>query len=209
LKKLVIVMGPRRSGTSYAASVLYHLGFYLGEELLKADEMNPRGYFEDVELHNLLMPLDKKFYEKKSCYEEDRRIEIRGYFSDYLLGCSERAGENLVAVKEPSLAVHLRLSDMDGIKEAWGTEPKFLLTRRNSYNAAMSHMVHRNFGHAVLEGEARRYQESIKWAEEFPHMYLDFGVEHAGKIARFVGRDITEAAIDAFDQRLVDTWKDR
>ncbi|MFG0319094.1 MAG: sulfotransferase, partial [Planctomycetota bacterium JB042] len=54
----VIVSGMHRSGTSLAASWLAALGVDLGDDLVPADERNPKGYFEErsfVELHGNLL----------------------------------------------------------------------------------------------------------------------------------------------------------
>ncbi len=42
-----------RSGTSFVTSTLARLGFHLGDDLLPADQGNPRGYFEDREFLDL------------------------------------------------------------------------------------------------------------------------------------------------------------
>jgi glycosyltransferase involved in cell wall biosynthesis len=49
----VVITGMHRSGTSLAASFLGALGVHLGERLLAADRLNPRGYFEDADFVEL------------------------------------------------------------------------------------------------------------------------------------------------------------
>ena len=46
----IIVTGYARSGTSYVASVLNHLGVNMGSKWRPADEANEAGYFENQEL---------------------------------------------------------------------------------------------------------------------------------------------------------------
>lgn len=48
-KKVVIVLGMHRSGTSMVTGLLNQLGVYMGDDLLPADENNPLGYYEDAE----------------------------------------------------------------------------------------------------------------------------------------------------------------
>lgn len=48
MKKVVIVLGFHKSGTSATAGLLKILGVHMGKELRKGDERNPKGYFEDV-----------------------------------------------------------------------------------------------------------------------------------------------------------------
>jgi hypothetical protein len=45
----IIITGMHRSGTSLLASMFYHAGLHLGDQLLSPTRANPRGYFEDVE----------------------------------------------------------------------------------------------------------------------------------------------------------------
>jgi glycosyltransferase involved in cell wall biosynthesis len=49
----VVITGMHRSGTSLAASFLGALGVHLGDRLLAADRLNPRGYFEDADFVEL------------------------------------------------------------------------------------------------------------------------------------------------------------
>jgi O-antigen biosynthesis protein len=52
-KKLKIITGMHRSGTSALAKVFVDLGFDAGNNLIPADEDNPTGYWEDREIFNL------------------------------------------------------------------------------------------------------------------------------------------------------------
>lgn len=54
----VIVLGLPRGGTSAVAGVLHHLGVHMGDELMPAFHVNPKGFFEDmdfVDRHNRLL----------------------------------------------------------------------------------------------------------------------------------------------------------
>ena len=51
--KTVVVLGVGRSGTSVTAGILNIMGVALGESK-SADETNPRGYFEDLEISGLI-----------------------------------------------------------------------------------------------------------------------------------------------------------
>lgn len=53
-RRLVLVVGPYRSGTSLLASILGHLGFHVPKPEVRADDSNPRGFGEPrwvVEFH--------------------------------------------------------------------------------------------------------------------------------------------------------------
>jgi len=49
--KNVIILGSGRSGTSMVAGTLAKAGYYMGEELLPANNANPKGFFEDKEVN--------------------------------------------------------------------------------------------------------------------------------------------------------------
>ncbi len=47
--KLFLILTLHRSGSSATAGVLYHLGVHMGQHLLKENEWNPKGHFENEE----------------------------------------------------------------------------------------------------------------------------------------------------------------
>jgi hypothetical protein len=47
-RRLVLVTGAGRSGTSTIAGALHHLGFYVPQPVLKKNASNPRGFFEST-----------------------------------------------------------------------------------------------------------------------------------------------------------------
>jgi len=53
----VMVMGPYRTGTSCVAGILHHLGVHWGSQVGPGDELNPKGYFEDLKFANLVRTL--------------------------------------------------------------------------------------------------------------------------------------------------------
>ncbi len=48
---VLVITGMHRSGTSLVASLLERGGLHLGENLLPADQGNPRGYYEDLDFY--------------------------------------------------------------------------------------------------------------------------------------------------------------
>ncbi|ASC71569.1 hypothetical protein XM38_025210 [Halomicronema hongdechloris C2206] len=59
--KNVIILGSGRSGTSMVTGTLVKAGYFMGDDLWKAREANPKGFFEDREINSineeLLAPL--------------------------------------------------------------------------------------------------------------------------------------------------------
>lgn len=52
VKKMAIVLGCHRSGTSLISAALWHMGAFLGEKLLVANEENPKGFYENEAIVN-------------------------------------------------------------------------------------------------------------------------------------------------------------
>lgn len=50
MKDPYVVIGIGRSGTSTVAGILYYLGVKMGKTFLHANERNPMGYYEDVDV---------------------------------------------------------------------------------------------------------------------------------------------------------------
>lgn len=49
--KNVIILGSGRSGTSMVAGTLAKADYYMGDQLLPANNANPKGFFEDIEVN--------------------------------------------------------------------------------------------------------------------------------------------------------------
>ncbi len=56
-KKIIVVLGMHRSGTSTVMSALESLGVQIGNNFLPPAEDNPKGFFEDQEIHKFNMEL--------------------------------------------------------------------------------------------------------------------------------------------------------
>lgn len=50
---VVVVLGMHRARTSLVANVLHHLGVHMGDRLLRANEWNPYGHWEDLDFFDL------------------------------------------------------------------------------------------------------------------------------------------------------------
>lgn len=53
VRRVIVVLGMHRSGTSAVAGCLQRLGVYFGPRLMPATPDNPRGYYEHIDLVNL------------------------------------------------------------------------------------------------------------------------------------------------------------
>jgi len=52
-KKCVLILGMHRCGTSLLAGCISHFGYWIGDRIMKADEDNPKGYFENRDITNI------------------------------------------------------------------------------------------------------------------------------------------------------------
>ena len=106
-RRLVLVAGSTRSGTSLAAGTLHHLGLHVPQPVLKANTSNPAGFFESswpVDFHKRLM-------DRSVVGSVDARPEVfelmmsairpqdRAELVDWLRG--EFEGADQVVVKDP------------------------------------------------------------------------------------------------------------
>lgn len=108
-RKLVVVLGPHRSGTSLCAAAVAALGAYLGEHLDYHNEENPKGFFEHPELvafnDRLLAYLggawDSPLFDGKSALQSHNLEEWHAEAVSLLE--SVLKSEPLVAIKDPRL----------------------------------------------------------------------------------------------------------
>ena len=52
MSQILVVTGMHRSGTSLVSNLLQAGGVHVGDNLLPADNSNPRGYFEDIDFYD-------------------------------------------------------------------------------------------------------------------------------------------------------------
>lgn len=98
---MVAVVGPGRSGTSCLAGILHKLGIPMGGELLRPNQKNPAGYFEDTKLRKFC----NRAFAKKSMEERKTPEEREGWFRRW---ARNRAGEGpIIGCKHPHLCMML------------------------------------------------------------------------------------------------------
>ena len=90
------IVGPHRSGTSAVAGVLYHLGLFLGDDLLGPGKGNVKGHFEDREFLAL--------HDKIIGDWENPRVDFEPYREAYTALIRKREAEHQVwGLKDPRL----------------------------------------------------------------------------------------------------------
>lgn len=108
-----IILGMHRSGTSLAASIFHAIGISMGSRLLKADELNPYGYFEDLdflELNKSIL-LDAKgtwFNPPNAIDLQTSGKKFRGEIQTILTDKRRKAGRNHWGWKDPRTCLTIR-----------------------------------------------------------------------------------------------------
>ncbi|WP_417887300.1 sulfotransferase domain-containing protein [Zunongwangia sp.] len=75
-KKVVIILGMHRSGTSVTANWLNVCGLNLGDELYGASKFNKNGYYEDIDFLELHMKLLQECNIHSSGHEDLKKIKL-------------------------------------------------------------------------------------------------------------------------------------
>jgi len=101
----ILVLGMHRSGTSALAGVLSRLEVYLGSDLMKADEDNSKGYYENKNFYQINQSLleqinsswDDVFYDEEKLDKIVDTIQLKEMIQ------KEFTYSNLFAIKDPRL----------------------------------------------------------------------------------------------------------
>jgi hypothetical protein len=112
MKRLVLVVGVGRSGTSLLAGMLGQLGFHIPQPEVVADETNPKGFGEPrwvVDFHTRLMRKLRVivFDARPVAFEKTASVDGDEELSTWLAGELARADD--VVVKDPRLGWFLGL----------------------------------------------------------------------------------------------------
>ena len=108
-KTLIVVMGMHRSGTSAITRGLQAVGANLGDRLLGPKEDNPKGFWEDIDLHNLHVELFDALgmeWNRLSPVTDDEvaMLKQRGFIGKAECILREKlSGEGVFAVKYPRI----------------------------------------------------------------------------------------------------------
>jgi len=145
IKKIVFITGMHRSGTSALAGIFADFGFYAGNNLMPADEDNPTGYWEDLDIfrinNKLLSHLFLSWHELEDIQE--RRInlyqqQLLNLFSEKastLIENKLKSSENVV-IKDPRFCILFPF--WNGILEQISADVSFFHIIRNPLSVASS-----------------------------------------------------------------------
>lgn len=145
MKKVIIVLGMHRSGTSLAAQICRCMGGYLGEEneLMAANEANLDGYFENIEIvdidDSILELCGKKWYsvgEPEMNFHSRQIIKAMEKLEAVLKKLLQKAGT--VVIKDPRIPMLLPL--WGRVLEGLGVRTDYVWVIRNPLEVAESLM---------------------------------------------------------------------
>lgn len=126
-KRIIIVLGVHRSGTSCTAGVLDRLGVPMGVSGLRPNSGNPRGFYEDRGLRYILKRCGRReFLHQPLRNPLQNRIELLKQWAE------DREGE-IVGGKLPFLC---RM--VPEMHAAWGSSWIAVIPERNTKNSAKS-----------------------------------------------------------------------
>lgn len=191
----VAVIGIHRSGTSAVAGVLYHLGVFMGDDLLPPSIHNPKGYFEDrrfVELHTKVM---------EGGWKNPTHIDW-GYAAEYPVLLAEFQKHGLWGIKDPRLCYLLPYL------RAYVDPLKVVAVFRDPYVAANS--LFKRGGHTMKEAReiSLRYLKAMmrNVPDDALWVYYNDLIDAPGvgvaEIAEYIGVEPTQEAIDFIDRHL-------
>ncbi|MCP3739196.1 sulfotransferase family protein [Rossellomorea sp. BNER] len=129
--KVICILGSGRTGTSLMAKTINIMGVNLGDNLIEADQTNPKGFWEDAEIvkiHRQLLSRIGRFNYYASKWENDpvvieRKNELINYIDDQF------NNSNIWGWKDPKTSQLLDL--WKGILKKRNTEVYYIIMIRN------------------------------------------------------------------------------
>ena len=131
MKKIVIVLGMHRSGTSVFTGILNKMGLPLGENLMKPTKDNPKGYFENMDFYHfnemILRECNSSWYNVSNLTEEKiLKEEYKNILKSIL---KKYSNHTIFGVKDPRICVLLPLYEK--VCEELGIEIGYVLITRD------------------------------------------------------------------------------
>ena len=179
-RRVVVVLGMHRSGTSLVAGCLQQIGVNFGPRLMPPNADNPRGYFEHndvVNLHDrLLLALNRSWDETAPFPPEWWHDERLRSYRVELLGILRRdfPVAPLWGLKDPRLC--LLLPWWETIWPETNSRPLFILVHRKPAEVAASLARREGMSNAKSYRLWLRHAlEAERWTRSHDRVLVDFG----------------------------------
>ena len=140
--RMIVVLGMHRSGTSALSGLLCQAGFDAPSDLMSADAVNPRGYWESSGLFalndNFLGELGSRWDTLDTLPQGWQHGETAARWRSNLLNhlCHAYAGASAPVIKDPRLCI--LLSGLSPWLESGALRVEMLLTLRDPFEVARS-----------------------------------------------------------------------
>ena len=214
LKKIIVVAGPHRSGTSAITKSLEVLGVSLGSALMPADASNEKGYWEDLDFYALnqemLVSTGRDWHYLKPLDDREIALLHKSYFERASRLLKEKSeSTDLLGVKDPRFS--LLLAFWNKVFEGYGIEASYVIAIRHPLSVAAS-----------LEVSHRLPREKSCWlwishilgclanTEKCRRIIVDFDellrnpTIQIGRLADALHLDIREDRLRAFQESFLD-----
>lgn len=197
----VLVLGTPRSGTSAVAGVLSKLGIDMGRDFMPATEMNPKGFFQCLDLEELFDGQDR--YMPRADLNADPEFAVR---LAKVISAKCAAGRDW-GLKSGRLAFVLPT-----VLAACVHPVKLIVTKRDRSRSKASLSRYVSDGDwepakTIIDGVSAAIEQAVP-ASGLTPLVVDFDrlIDHAEMtvrdIAEFVGRPCTDAAVSHVDASL-------
>jgi hypothetical protein len=132
-KKIIVVVGPGRSGTSLIMQLLSSFNISSTTYPIDSNDNNPKGFWEDKEI----VKLEREFLEKKKPahlpiptgdFEDEEALYLKNQIKEILLDSLEKS-EGLFAIKDPKITLLFPI--WKKIFYECGLEPIYIFACRN------------------------------------------------------------------------------
>lgn len=209
-----VILGTPRSGTSLVAGLLHLSGIPMGERLPDeggqprwdfpdANEWNPRGFFQDAGVENLLDGwFGEKFLAETLAPDQIRTAEMRRVLSVRSAAASGGAW-GVKASRTASVLGDFLAACPDEVRVVETSRPigRSIASwaKRSSHPQEKASLIVRNTDAAVKAALASHHH--------LPRMVVDFdalieGVSEVDRLSVFIGRDLTAVATKLIDPSL-------
>ncbi len=144
-KEIIIVMGMHRSGTSALARLFVDLGYDPGDNLMPANQDNPKGYWEDLDIYKLNNEILNSLFHTWDKTEDTKVRKINFLLNITLDLYANKAKDiltrklqksNAIVIKDPRFCILLPF--WNNIFEKVNAQKHYFLIVRNPFDVAKS-----------------------------------------------------------------------
>ncbi len=209
----ILVLGMHRSGTSALTGMLNLLDISLGENLLKANIDNKKGFFENSDLVNinndLLTQVESKwddvFFKKESLKKIKNKNKLKQFIKQAF------KNDEIFAIKDPRLGYLFPI--YEEVLKSLGIDIKIIIPYRNPLDVAKSLNKRNNFsiekglflwGYHLISSEI--------FTRNYPRVFINFNelLENSKSIVKFIEKKLNLNLQNSYIQnkKLIDDFLD-